>query len=74
MRNPWKTATFGAGPEGLEIGEDKLLHVLSVRDGKPKERIWLYARRLDDGNARYAISNASSDTPPEKFRDLSRSR
>ncbi|MDR2437709.1 MAG: IS701 family transposase [Endomicrobium sp.] len=67
----WKKVEFGYGSKGLITGEEIILRVVDIRDGLPNKWVWLYARKWNDGNIKYMISNAPEDTPPEKFRELS---
>jgi SRSO17 transposase len=47
---------------------------LEIRDERPRNCIWLYARKFENGQTRYSIGDASEDTPVETFRDLARKR
>jgi hypothetical protein len=46
------------------------LRVWDIRENRPNQEIWLYARKYVDGKQKFFISNAAEDTPIEKFRDL----
>jgi SRSO17 transposase len=70
-QTPWQPTVFGFGLKGFIEGEEKLLRVFNDMDGHPRDRIWLYARKLADGNVKCAISNAPEGTLVEKFRELS---
>jgi SRSO17 transposase len=70
----WNTATFGIGSDGVIEGMDKLIRVVDVRNGLPNNYVWIYARKLSNGEKRYFISDAPEDTTIDKFRELATMR
>jgi SRSO17 transposase len=71
---PWTETVFGLGSKGPIVGHEKLLRVIDVRDGLPRDQVWLHARRLADGSVKYSVSDAPEDTAPEKFREYALKR
>lgn len=65
---PWNDVVLGIGAKGPIITEDKFLRVVEVRDGKPGKDVWLYIRRLADGDIKYALCNESADASAEDLR------
>jgi SRSO17 transposase len=70
----WKEAIFSNGSKGPVVGKEMALRVLEIRDGKPNNWIWLYVRKVNNGDIRYAITNMAEETPIEKLRELSNRR
>jgi SRSO17 transposase len=64
---PWNEVVLGTGSKGPIFARDKCVRVLTSRDGKPGDNVWLYIRTLDDGNTKYAICNESDDA---SFNDI----
>jgi SRSO17 transposase len=64
---PWCAVEYGIGAKGVLKGEETLTRVFEIRDDKPGECIWLYARKLTNGEIKYAISDAPEDTKPSQF-------
>jgi len=65
---PWNDVVLGIGAKDPITTEDKFLRVVEVRDGKPGKDVWLYIRRLADGNIKYALCNESADALAEDLR------
>jgi SRSO17 transposase len=71
---PWRQVEFGLGTNGPLRWEEKLIRVLEIRDGKPRNWVWLYAKKFDNGTIKYQISNAPKDTPLHEIRQISTTR
>ena len=65
---PWNNVVLDIGAKGPIITNDKYLLVTEVRNGKPGKPVWLYVRRLSDGNIKYALCNESPDASAEELR------
>jgi SRSO17 transposase len=70
----WQPAKFSYGSKGPVVGKDMSLRVLDVRNGRPNDWVWLYARKVNNGDLRYAVSNLPEETPIEKLRELANRR
>jgi SRSO17 transposase len=70
----WQSTTFSLGSKGPVVGKEMAHRVLDIREGKPNDWVWLYIRKVNNGDIRYAISNMPEDTPIEKLRELSNRR
>lgn len=44
---PWEEWVIGNGENGVVIVKDKCIKVVELRDGKPRNDIWLYAREME---------------------------
>jgi len=61
---PWTPVVLAEGAKGPIRAEVAALRVYPSRDGLPTpDPIWLFLRRLEDGQLKYAFSNAPADTP-----------
>lgn len=61
---PWTKVVLAEGAKGPIRAEVACLRVYPSREGLPKEAaIWLFFRRIEDGQVKYAFSNAPEDTP-----------
>jgi hypothetical protein len=65
---PWNDVTLGHGSQGPVLARDKIVKVVEARGGQPGLDVWLYARRLDDGNIRYSLRDESMDAEPAAVR------
>ena len=65
---PWERVVLGIGAKGPVIAEDKCLLVVETRRGLPGKDVWLYARKLDDGEIKYALCNAPDDAHKNELR------
>jgi SRSO17 transposase len=65
---PWSDVALGMGAKGPIIAKDKCVKVVEVRDGGPGRDVWLYARRLEDGQIKYSLCNESMDATLEDIR------
>ena len=60
----WTKVVLAEGAKGPIRAEVACLRVYPSRDGLPREApVWLFIRRTDDGQLKYAFSNAPADTP-----------
>jgi SRSO17 transposase len=60
----WTKAVLDEGAKGPIVADVACLRVIPCRDGLPYESpLWLFIRRLEDGQIKYAFSNAPKDTP-----------
>jgi hypothetical protein len=64
----WEEWVVGNGSNGPVKVKDKCVKVVESRNGKPGKDVWLYARKMDDGSIKYALSNESMDATPEMVR------
>jgi len=61
---PWTPVVLAEGAKGPIRAEVAALRVYPARDGLPTaEPLWLFLRRTEDGQLKYAFSNAPADTP-----------
>jgi SRSO17 transposase len=65
---PWEDVVLGIGAKGPIIAKDKCLQVAEVRNGKPGADVWLYIRRLEDGEIKFALCSESMDAAKEAVR------
>jgi SRSO17 transposase len=60
---PWTAVVLAEGAKGPIRAEVAALRVYPCRDGVPTaEPVWLFLRRTEDGQMKYAFSNAPADT------------
>lgn len=59
---PWETMFIMEGSKGAVYAEVKCCRIIEYRNGQDGEALWLYMRKLEDGEIKYALSNAHSDT------------
>jgi SRSO17 transposase len=67
----WQDAIFSCGSKGPVVGKYTALRVLDIRNEWPNSWVWLYARKVNNGDMRYAVSNLSEETPLENCMELS---
>ena len=61
---PWTPVVLAEGAQGPIGAEVAALRVWPARDGLPTAApLWLFLRRLEDGQVKYAFSNAPADIP-----------
>jgi SRSO17 transposase len=60
---PWTPVVLAEGAKGPIQAEVAALRVYPAQDGLPREEVWLFLRRTEDGQLKYAFSNAPADTP-----------
>jgi SRSO17 transposase len=61
---PWTPVVLAEGAKGPIRAEVAAFRVYPARDGLPTAApVWLFLRRLEDGQLKYAVSNAPADTP-----------
>ena len=65
---PWNNVVLGIGAKGPIITNDKFLRVVEVRNGKPGKDVWLYIRKLADGEIKFALCNEAADATAEELR------
>jgi SRSO17 transposase len=58
---PWEKVILGEGSKGPIIADIKALRVIERRDDLPGDEVWLYIRRLTDGELKFSLSNAPAD-------------
>ncbi|MDR1109818.1 MAG: transposase [Deltaproteobacteria bacterium] len=71
---PWVKSSYGLGSKGEYNWGVKTCQCLGIWDDRPRNWIWLYARKFENGQIRYSIGDASEGTPVETFRELARKR
>jgi len=63
-RCPWRKVVLAEGAKGPIVAQVAALRVYPAREGLPKpSAVWLFLRRTEDGQIKYALSNAPQDTP-----------
>jgi SRSO17 transposase len=63
-RCAWTPVVLAEGAKGPIRAEVAALRVYAARDGLPRESpVWLFLRRTEDGQLKYAFSNAPAATP-----------
>ena len=65
---PWNDVVLGIGAKGPVFAKDKCIQVIEVRDCLPGKDIWLYIRKLENGELKYALCNAPLDSPLDEIR------
>ena len=60
---PWTPVVLAEGAKGPIRAEVAALRVYPVQGGLPRAETWLFLRRTEDGQVKYAFSNAPADTP-----------
>jgi SRSO17 transposase len=61
---PWTSVVLAEGAKGPIRAEVACLRVTPAVGGLPRATpVWLFLRRLEDGQVKYAISNAPAETP-----------
>ena len=61
---PWTQVVLAEGAKGPIRAEVACLRVYPAQGGLPRAApVWLFLRRTEDGQLKYAFSNASADTP-----------
>jgi SRSO17 transposase len=61
---PWTPVVLAEGAKGPIRAEVACLRVYPALGGLPRAApVWLFMRRLEDGQVKYAFSNAPADTP-----------
>lgn len=60
----WKRVVLAEGAKGPIMADVACLRVYPIRDNLPKESpVWLFLRRMEDGQIKYAFSNAPETMP-----------
>lgn len=60
---PWTPVVLAEGAKGPIRAEVAALRVYPAREGLPREApVWLFLRRTEDGQVKYAFANAPADT------------
>lgn len=60
----WTKVVLAEGAKGPVSAEVACLRVYPIRDNLPKESpVWLFLRRMEDGQVKYAFSNAPETMP-----------
>lgn len=60
---PWTPVVLAEGAKGPIRAEVACLRVYPAQGGLPREEVWLFLRRTEDGQLKAAFSNAPADTP-----------
>jgi len=75
---PWVKRTIAEGTKGPVIAEIKCLRCISCRKENrlfvPKEEIWVYVRKHEDGTIKYFISNMPGDIGISELDSLATAR
>jgi len=65
---PWEPVVLGIGAKGPIVSEDKCIRVFEVRDGLPGNDVWLYVRKFENNNIKYALCNLAADATIDDVR------
>jgi len=61
---PWTTVVLAEGAKGPIVADVACRRVYPAQGGLPRQDpVWLFLRRTEDGQIKYAFSNAPADTP-----------
>jgi SRSO17 transposase len=60
---PWTPVVLAEGAKGPIRAEVAALRVYPAQAGLPREAVWLFLRRTENGQLKAAFSNAPADTP-----------
>jgi len=61
---PWIKVVLAEGAKGPIVAEVACCRVYPAQGGLPRQDpVWLFLRRTEDGQTKYAFSNAPADTP-----------
>jgi len=63
----WQKVKLFEGAKGPVFADVFRLRVVTCRDGMPHREQWLYLRRLENGEIKYALSNAPLDITMEEM-------
>lgn len=64
----WRPVILAEGAKGPIVAHVAVYRVWQARQGLPKDEAeWLFLRRNEDGQIKYAFSNAPEDTPIEEL-------
>jgi SRSO17 transposase len=64
----WRPVILAEGAKGPIVAQVALYRVWRSRHGLPSDKAeWLFIRRHEDGQIKYALSNAPEDTPMEEL-------
>ena len=66
---PWNKVILGEGSKGPIISYEKCMRVVTCDNNTPREAVWLYIRRFEDGSYKFSFCNAPWDTPIFKIRE-----
>jgi SRSO17 transposase len=70
----WNQVVMGEGSKGPIISYIKTFRVYENINGLPGKEVWLYVRKLENGELKFAFCNAPTDTPHEKLDKVALSR
>ena len=59
---PWKEIIIAEGSKGPVRAQTKCCRIIECQDGSDGDELWLYIRKYENDEIRYAISNAPADT------------
>lgn len=60
----WRSVVLAEGAKGPIVAEVARMRVYPSKGGLPQEKpLWLFMRRMPDGQVKYALSNAPRNTP-----------
>ena len=60
----WEPVILAEGAKGPLVAEVARIRVFPSQNGLPQENtVWLFVRRMTDGQIKYAFSNAPEETP-----------
>ena len=64
----WTEVVLGMGSEGPFIAHEKCLRVVESRHGLPGKDVWLYIRKMANGDLKFSLCNEAMDAPVEAIR------
>jgi hypothetical protein len=71
---PWVQVIWGEEGKCPIIAAEKCLRVVECRDDLPGNEVWLYIRRHNNGEIKYALCYAPADIPLNSIRNASNMR
>ena len=64
---PWSDIVIMEGAKGPVQARVKCIRVLECIDGKDNDEVWLYIRKYENNEIRYAVTNAPTETSMEEL-------
>ena len=58
---PWEEVVIAEGSKGPIYAQVKYCRVYEIQDGRDGDEVWLYIRKYENGDIKYALSNAPAD-------------
>jgi len=71
---PWQSTSMFEGSKGPVRTQIKCCRVIECLDGRDGEELWLYIRKYENNEIKYAFSNAPADTDVKELSQAARLR